>query len=121
MSNPRIKLLWGFHLLLWSRWDRPNGAVTLSGNASSDVVVGLSSTASSIIRVHRAVIVPAGSSSATFEIDTYRSLVAKTVTIQATLNQVILTKKPDHHRQVAQIAHSPVLCKRCKAGFMPYE
>ena len=69
-----------------------NGTVTMSGVVSSDAVVGLSSSDSVTIRLHRAVIVPAGSSSATFEIDTYRSHVTKTVTIQATLNQVTLTK-----------------------------
>ena len=69
-----------------------NGTVTLSGIAASDVVVGLSSSDSSVIRIHRAVIVPAGSSSAMFEIDTYRSHVTKTVTLQATLAAVVLTK-----------------------------
>ena len=69
-----------------------NGTVTLSGITPVDVVVGLSSSDSSVIRIHRAVIVPAGSSSAAFEIDTFRSHVTKTVTIYATLNQVTLTK-----------------------------
>ena len=66
--------------------------VTLSGPATADTVVGLSSSDSSIVRVHRAVIVPAGSTSATFLINTFRSHVTKTVTIQATLGCVALTK-----------------------------
>ena len=69
-----------------------NGTVTLSGITPVDVVVGLSSSNSATIRIHRSVIVPAGSSSATFEIDTYRSHVTQTVTVQAVLNQVTLTK-----------------------------
>ena len=63
--------------------------VTLSGITPSDVVVGLSSSDSSVVRVHRAVIIPAGSSSAKFEINTYRSHTTKTVAIQATLGQMV--------------------------------
>lgn len=75
----------------------PNGTVvtatvTLSGVTASGVVVGLSSSDSSVVRVHRAVVIPAGSRSATFPINTYPSQTTKTVTIQATLNQVTLTK-----------------------------
>jgi len=66
--------------------------VTLSGPAQSDTVIGLSSSDSAVVRLHRAVIIPAGSAGATFPISTYRSQVTKTVTIQATLNQVTLTK-----------------------------
>ena len=66
--------------------------VMLNGIASSDVVVGLSSSDSSVVRLHRAVIVPAGSSSATFEINTYRSHTTKTVTIQAVQGNVMLTR-----------------------------
>ena len=66
--------------------------VTLNEATPVDVVVGLSSTDSSIVRLQRAVTVPAGSSSATFAINTFRSHVTKTVTIQATLGQVALTK-----------------------------
>ena len=65
--------------------------VTLSGPAPVDTVVGLSSSDSSVVRLHRAVIVPAGSSSATFAINTYRSHTTKTVTIQATLGAVTQT------------------------------
>jgi len=66
--------------------------VTLNGITASGVVVGLSSTDSSVVRVHRAVVIPAGSQSATFPINTYPNSTTKTVTIQATLNQVVLTK-----------------------------
>ena len=66
--------------------------VTLSSPALSDVVVGLSSSDSSIVRLHRAVIIPAGNASATFQINTYRSHVTKTVTIQASLDQVVQTQ-----------------------------
>ena len=66
--------------------------VTLSGPAATDTVVGLTSSDSSVVRVHRAMIVPAGSSSATFLINTYRSHVTKTVTIQATLGSVVQAK-----------------------------
>ena len=69
-----------------------SGTVTLSGITPTDVVIGLSSTNSATIRLHRAVIVPAGSSSATFEIGTYRSHVTKTVTITANLNTTTLTR-----------------------------
>lgn len=65
--------------------------VTLSGQAPSDVVLGLSSSDSSVVRVHRAVLVPAGSRSATFAINTYRSHTTKTVTIQASDGQLVLT------------------------------
>ena len=63
--------------------------VTLNTVAPTDTVVGLSSSDSSVVRVFRAVIVPAGATSATFAINTYRSHTTKTVTIQASLNQVI--------------------------------
>ena len=63
--------------------------VTLSGTTPADVVVGLSSSNSAIVRLHRAVIVPAGSSSATFAINTFRSHVSNTVTIQASLSGVV--------------------------------
>ena len=66
--------------------------VTLSGTTPSDVVVGLSSSNSAIVRLHRGVIIPAGSSSATFAINTFRSHVSNTVTIQASLNGVIKTQ-----------------------------
>jgi len=66
--------------------------VTLNGITASGVVVGLASSDSSVVRVHRAVVIPAGSRSATFPINTYPSQTTKTVTIQATLNQVTLTK-----------------------------
>ena len=69
-----------------------SGTVTLSGVTPADVVVGLSSSDSATIRIHRAIIVPAGSSSATFVINTFRSHVTKTVTITANLNGVTLTK-----------------------------
>ena len=69
-----------------------SGTVTLSGVTPIDVVVGLSSSNSATIRLHRAVIVLAGSSSATFEIDTFRSHVTKTVTITANLDAVTLTR-----------------------------
>ena len=63
--------------------------VTLNTVAPTDTVVGLSSSDSSVVRVFRAVIVPAGATSATFAINTYRSHVTKTVTIQASLNQIV--------------------------------
>ena len=63
--------------------------VTLSGTTPSDVVVGLSSSNSAIVRLHRAVIVPAGASSATFQVNTFRSHISNTVTIQASLNGVV--------------------------------
>ena len=65
--------------------------VTLSGITPTDVVVGLSSSDSATVRVYQAVIVPAGSSSATFVINTYRSHTTKTVKIQASLGQVVMT------------------------------
>ena len=68
------------------------GTVTLSAATPTDTLVGLSSSDSSVTRIHRSVIVPAGSQSATFEIDTYRSHVTKTVTLTATLGSVVLTK-----------------------------
>lgn len=64
--------------------------VTLARVMPTDTLVGLSSSDSSVARVHRAVIIPAGSSSATFTISTYRSSVTKTVTIRAALGQVVL-------------------------------
>lgn len=66
--------------------------VTLSGVTPTDAVVGLSSSDSSVVRVHRAVVIPAGSSSATFLINTYHSQTTKTVTIRAALGSVVLTK-----------------------------
>ena len=65
--------------------------VILSGITSSAVVIGLSSSDSSVVRVNRGVIIPAGSSSATFTINTYRSHVTKTVTIRASLGLRVLT------------------------------
>ena len=65
--------------------------VTLSEITASNVVVGLSSSDPSIVRINRGIIIPAGSSSATFAIDTYRSHGTKTVTIQATSGQVVQT------------------------------
>ena len=69
-----------------------NGTVTLSGVTPTDMLVGLSSSNSATIRIHRSVLVPAGSSSVTFEIDTFRSHVTQTVTITAALNAVTLNK-----------------------------
>lgn len=66
--------------------------VTLNFVTPTDAVVGLSSSDSSVVRVHRAVVIPAGSSSATFPITTYHSPTAKTVTIKAALGSVVLTK-----------------------------
>lgn len=66
--------------------------VTLSAVTPTDAVVGLSSSDSSVVRLHRAVIVPAGASSATFDINTYRSHVTQTVTIQAALGAAALTQ-----------------------------
>ncbi len=66
--------------------------VTLTRVTPADLVVGLSSSSSAAIRVHRAVTVPAGASSATFTINTYRSHVTQTVTVQARLGPVALTK-----------------------------
>ena len=68
-----------------------SATVTLSGPAQADVVVGLSSSDSSIVRLHRAVIIPAGSSSATFAINTFRSHVTQAVTITASLAPVVKT------------------------------
>jgi len=65
--------------------------VTLPAVMPTDTLVGLSSSDSSVVRVHRAMIVPAGARSATFTINTYRSPVTKTVTIRAALGQVVLT------------------------------
>ena len=65
--------------------------VTLSGKAASDVVVGLSSSDSSVVRLHRAVVIPAGQSSATFTVNTYRSHTTKTVTLRASLNEAAAT------------------------------
>ncbi len=67
------------------------GTVTLNGPAPSALVVGLSSSDSSAVRVHRAVVIPAGSSGATFTINTYHSPATKMVTIRAALGQVLLT------------------------------
>ena len=65
--------------------------VMLKAAALVDTVVGLSSSNSSVVRLHRAVIVPAGATSATFPINTFRSHVTQTVTIQATLGKTVLT------------------------------
>ena len=65
--------------------------VSLSGPAPTDTVVGLSSSDSAVVRLDRAVVVPAGSSSATFAINTYRSHTTKSVTISATLGSVVQT------------------------------
>jgi len=65
--------------------------VTLAGVMPTDTLVGLSSSDSSVVRVHRAVIVPAGARSATFTINTYRSPITNMVTIRATLGQVVVT------------------------------
>ena len=65
--------------------------VTLDGPAPTDLVIGLSSSNSSVVRVHRSVVVPAGSTSATFQINTYRSHVTKTVTMQASEGTLVLT------------------------------
>ena len=65
--------------------------VTLSSITPTDAVIGLSSNDPSVVRINRGVIVPAGSSSATFAINTFRSHVAKTVTITATLGQAVKT------------------------------
>lgn len=70
----------------------PTGTITLSGVTPTDVVVRLSSSDSSLVRVFRSVIVPAGSSTGTFAINTFRSHFTKTVTIQASLGAVVLTK-----------------------------
>ena len=66
--------------------------VTLTGVTSSDIVVGTGSSDPSIVRINRGIIIPAGSSSATFAINTFRSHITKTVTITATSGQVALTK-----------------------------
>ena len=65
--------------------------VTLSGPAPTDTVIGLSSSDQSVVRINRGVIIPAGSSSATFAINTYRSHVTQTVTVTATLGTVVQT------------------------------
>ena len=68
----------------------PGGTVvtataTLAGVPPPVEIIGLSSSDPSVVRLHRGVSVPPGSSSATFTISTYRSHVTKTVTITATL------------------------------------
>ena len=63
--------------------------VTLSAVATSDVVVGTGSSDPSIVRINRGVIVHTGSQSATFAINTFRSHVTQSVTITATLGQVV--------------------------------
>ena len=65
--------------------------VTLDRPAPSDIVIGLSTSDSATVRIHRAVIVPAGSTSATFAINTYRSHTTKTVAIQASEGQLVQT------------------------------
>ena len=66
--------------------------VTLSAVTPTNVVVGLSSSDSSVVRVFRAVFIPAGSSSVTFPINTYRSHTTESVTIRATLDSVAVTQ-----------------------------
>ena len=65
--------------------------VSINGVTTVNTVVGLSSSDSSVVRLRRGVIIPAGSSSATFTLNTYRSHVTKTVTIQATLGPAVQT------------------------------
>ena len=65
--------------------------VTLNGIYPSGIVVGTGSSDPSVVRINRGVIVPAGANSATFVINTFRSHVTKTVTITATLGQVVQT------------------------------
>ena len=66
--------------------------ITLSGVAASDVVVGTGSSDPSIVRINRGVIVHAGSQSATFVINTFRSHTTQTVTVTATLGTVVQTQ-----------------------------
>ncbi len=66
--------------------------VFLNGVTPMDVVVGLARSDSSVVRLHRAVVIPAGSSSATFPITTYLSPATRTVTVTATLGTVTLTR-----------------------------
>ncbi len=65
--------------------------VTLSQPAPADLVVGLTSSDSSVVHLHRAVLVPAGASSATFPLTTYPSPTTKTVTIQASLGKIVVS------------------------------
>ena len=65
--------------------------VALNGPAPTDTVIGLSSSDSSVVRLFRAVIIPAGSIGATFAINTYRSHVTKMVTIRASEGILALT------------------------------
>ena len=65
--------------------------VTLDGPATADVVIGLSSSDSAVVRLHRAVIILAGASSATFQVNTYRSHITKSVTITASEGQLVQT------------------------------
>lgn len=65
--------------------------VALSAVTPTDIVVGLSSSDSSIVRVFRSVIIPAGSSSGTFPINTFRSHFNQSVTIRASLGTTTLT------------------------------
>ena len=65
--------------------------VTLSQPAPADLVVGLTSSDSSVVHLHRAVLVPAGASGATFPLITYPSPTTKTVTIQASLGKIVVS------------------------------
>ena len=65
--------------------------VTLDGVALTDTVIGLGSSNPSVVRINRGVIVPAGSSSATFTINTYRSHVTQSVTVRASEGAQVLT------------------------------
>ncbi len=65
--------------------------VTLDRAAPSDIVIGLSSSNPATIRVQQTVVIPAGSASATFTINTYRSHTTNAVTIQASDGQITQT------------------------------
>ena len=65
--------------------------LTLSAAAPADTTVGLSSSDPAAGRVPQTVLVPAGASSATFPLGTFRSHTTKTVTVQATLGSVAQT------------------------------
>ncbi len=65
--------------------------LTLSAPAPADTTVGLSSSDPAAGRVPQTVLVPAGASSATFPLGTFRSHTTRTVTVQATLGSVAQT------------------------------
>ncbi len=65
--------------------------VTLSAAGTSDTVVGTASSDPSVVRVPPALVIPAGSSGATFLIATFRSHTTKAVTITATLGSAVRT------------------------------